>query len=206
MKERRCDLEELKNIIASNISSMRKKNGMTQAELAEKLCYSDKAISKWERGESIPDVIVLKQVADLFSVSVDYLLEEHEENEPIPVTNEAQTKRNKLLITAVSSGSVWLIATIVFVLLNITKVNLAVGNWMIFIYAIPVFLVVLLVFNSLWGSRGPRAVIVSALMWSILLCICLSLRSFDVWLLLVIGIPAQIIIILSFEIGRRRNK
>ncbi|MBQ7714902.1 MAG: helix-turn-helix transcriptional regulator [Clostridia bacterium] len=199
-------MEELKNIIASNISSLRKKNRMTQADLAEKLCYSDKAISKWERGESIPDVIVLKQVADMFSVSVDYLLEEHAENEPIPAASEAQTKRNKLLISAVSSGSVWLIATVVFVLLSIMNVRLSVGNWMIFVYAIPVFLIVLLVFNSLWGNRTVGAVIVSALMWSILLCICLSLRSFNAWLLLVIGIPAQIIVILSFAIGRKKIK
>ena len=65
-------MEELKNIIASNIATLRKKNGMTQAELAEKLCYSDKAISKWERGESIPDVIVLKQVADMPTAGAHY--------------------------------------------------------------------------------------------------------------------------------------
>ncbi|MBP5780548.1 MAG: helix-turn-helix transcriptional regulator, partial [Clostridia bacterium] len=66
-------MEEYKQIISNNISHLRRSKGMTQAELAEKLNYTDKAISKWERGESIPDAIVLKQIADMFGVSVDYL-------------------------------------------------------------------------------------------------------------------------------------
>jgi len=196
-------LDELKNIIATNIASLRKKSSMTQAELAEKLCYSDKAISKWERGESIPDVIILKQVADLFSVTVDYLLVEHGENEPLPVTTEAQSKKNRLLIAAVSTGSVWLVATVLFVLFSIFDIHISVGNWMLFIYAIPVCLIVALVFNCLWGKRGFRTVIVSLLMWSILLCICLTVRTFRVWLLLVIGVPAEVIILLSFGIGKK---
>jgi transcriptional regulator with XRE-family HTH domain len=69
-------MEDYKRIIANNITELRKAVPLTQAELAEKLNYSDKAVSKWERGESIPDVIVLKQIAELFGVTVDYLLED----------------------------------------------------------------------------------------------------------------------------------
>lgn len=62
---------ELKNIIAQNITDLRKKEKLTQAEFAERLNYTDKAISKWERGESIPSIDVLKQIADMFNVKVD---------------------------------------------------------------------------------------------------------------------------------------
>ncbi|MBR0302362.1 MAG: helix-turn-helix transcriptional regulator [Clostridia bacterium] len=179
---------------------------MTQAELAEKLCYSDKAISKWERGESIPDVIILKQVADLFSVTVDYLLTTHDESEPVPVTDGSQTRRNRLLISAVSAGSVWLLATALFIFFLIFKISIPVGSWMIFIYAIPVFLTVALVFNCIWGTKRMRAVIVSLLMWSILLAVCLSFRNTGIWLLLIVGAPAQIVILLSFGIGSKGGK
>ena len=199
-------MDELKNIIASNISELRKKNGMTQADLAEKLCYSDKAISKWERGESIPDVIVLKQVADLFSVTVDHLLTKHGEGEPLPAANEAQSKKNRLLITAVSSGSVWLIATALFIIFSISGASLAIGNWMIFIFALPVFFTVLLVFASVWGTRSHVAITVSLLMWGILLCICLSVGNPKIWLILIIGVPAQIMILLGFGIGKKAKK
>lgn len=67
-------MDELKVIIAENIQSLRRDAGMTQAALAEKLNYTDKAVSKWERGESVPDVAVLRDIADLFGVTVDYLL------------------------------------------------------------------------------------------------------------------------------------
>ena len=199
-------MDELKSIIAANISSLRKQCGMTQAELAEKLCYSDKAISKWERGESIPDVIILKQVADLFSVTVDYLLTTHDESEPVPVTDGSQTRRNRLLISAVSAGSVWLLATALFIFFLIFKISIPVGSWMIFIYAIPVFLTVALVFNCIWGTKRMRAVIVSLLMWSILLAVCLSFRNTGIWLLLIVGAPAQIVILLSFGIGSKGGK
>ena len=58
-------MEELKDIIAHNLVAYRKAAGLTQAEIADKLNYSDKAVSKWERGEGMPDVAVLKTLADI---------------------------------------------------------------------------------------------------------------------------------------------
>ena len=64
-------MNDLKLIVAKNITELRKQHGMTQLQLAEKLNYSDKAVSKWERGESVPDVAVLVEIAELFSVRLD---------------------------------------------------------------------------------------------------------------------------------------
>ena len=64
----------LGNQIGSNIAAYRKQAGLTQAGLAEKLNYSDKAVSKWERGESVPDVMTLVQLAELFRIPVGELL------------------------------------------------------------------------------------------------------------------------------------
>ena len=61
-------MEDLREIIAKNIADLRREQNLTQAELAARLNYSDKAVSKWERGESMPDITVLKEIADLFSV------------------------------------------------------------------------------------------------------------------------------------------
>ena len=71
-------MQNLKPIIAKNISNLRQQNNLTQGDLADKLNYSDKAISKWERAESIPDVAVLKKIADLFDVTLDYLVSEND--------------------------------------------------------------------------------------------------------------------------------
>ena len=69
-------MDERKATIASNLIKLRLAAGMTQAELGEKLNYSDKSISKWERGESVPDVLTLVQLADLFEIPVNQLLED----------------------------------------------------------------------------------------------------------------------------------
>ena len=67
-------MDELKQLIAANLAAFRKANRLTQAELAEKINYSDKVISKWERGESTPDVLILHQLAEIYGVTVDRFL------------------------------------------------------------------------------------------------------------------------------------
>lgn len=188
-------MEELKKTIAANIVELRRCNHMTQAELADKLCYSDKAISKWERGESIPDIFILKQVADMFSVTVDYLLTEHSGEKIVPSEEARHKNKNHLLISCMSAGLVWLIATAIFVILKVSPYNSEM-LWLTFIYAVPICLIVILVFNSIWGKTAFNYLIISLLMWSILLSICLSMIKFNVWLILTIGVPGQIIILL----------
>lgn len=73
-------MEDIRSVIAANITALRTSSGMTQLDLAEKLHYSDKAVSKWERGESVPEIGTLTAIADLFGVPLDYLVRsEHEE-------------------------------------------------------------------------------------------------------------------------------
>ena len=192
-------MKELRDVIASNISALRTERKMTQFQLAEILNYSDKAVSKWERGESVPDVIVLKQIADYFGVSVDYLLsEDHEQYNKEKVQRDKYTSRNKLIITLLAEGMVWLLATYVFVQILIAAPT-AFPAWLSFIYALPVSAVVLLVFNSIWGRKKFNYVIISVLTWVVLVCIHLSflkLAALPLGLIYLLGIPAQIIIIL----------
>lgn len=190
-------MEELKMIIAGNIGQLRRDAGMTQLELAEYLNYSDKAVSKWERGESIPDIVTLKAVADRFSVSVDYLLRA---DHPVETEIKRQyTKRQRLnhaLITLISCVLVWLIA--IFVHAVVRAANPGEGQlWMTYMYAVPITLVVLLVLNSIWGNRRQNFVIVSALIWTVLASAYISVLVFvplNMWLLFVLGVPAQIIV------------
>ncbi|MPM32381.1 hypothetical protein SDC9_78943 [bioreactor metagenome] len=190
-------MEDLKPAISKNIIELRKTMNWTQAELAQKLNYSDKAVSKWERAESIPDVAVLKEIADLFHVRLDYLLEvEHDERDDSLLIISGHTKRNRLIVTLLSASLVFLIATILFVVLELFKAPMAVPTWMVYVYAVPVLCIVLLVFNSIWGRGKVNYVIITALVWSILLAVYLTFLSWHIWLIFVIGIPGQIIILL----------
>lgn len=189
-------MEDLKITVAKNIADLRKAANMTQLDLASRLNYSDKAVSKWERGESLPDVATLKTIADIFSVTVDYLLQEEHIQETAPVRRYSKRQhRNHAIITAMSSVLVWLIATFVFVNIDLVS-NRFHRHWLIFVYAVPVTAVVLLVFNSIWGRRKLNFLIISIEVWSLLVAVYLTALPHNLWLIFFIGIPAQIIICL----------
>lgn len=189
-------MKDLKLIIADNISDLRKKKGMTQAELAEKLSYTDKAVSKWERGESVPDITVLKAIADLFDVSLDYLVSEYHEKENIKRTYDRTQKNNRIAILIISIFIVVLFATLIFVILNSSPLSLK-ASLLTFVYATPVAFIVWLVFNSLWFNKRRNFTIISLLMWTSFFAIYSTLLfcGFNLWEIFLLGIPGQAIII-----------
>ncbi len=198
-------MNDLKQIIANNITALRKAKNLTQLEFAKELNYSDKAISKWERAESIPDVVVLKQIADLFGVTVDYLLNEHLADEKLIVV-ESKTNSNglnKIPLSLLSACPIWIVSTIIFSLVSIFK---GIYVWYVFYISVPLTILMFLIFNSLWGNRRNNYIIVSFFVWSILACIYLCLIRFNLWQLFILGIPAQLAIILWSTLKFKRKK
>lgn len=187
-------MDNVNEIFAKNITKLRVQHHLTQLELAEKLNYSDKAISRWERGEAIPDVRVLMQIGDMFDVSLDSLLK----NEIKEDSNKGRVRFKRENATWISFVGVWTAALLTFVVLLLCH-N---AQWLVFVYALPVSLIVLLVFNSIWGNTLARFIIISLLVWSILAAIYLTaLTIFHVnwWPLFLIGLPSQLIVFLSFR-------
>lgn len=199
-------MQDLKFIIAKNIQKLRQEKGMTQLELAEKLNYSDKTVSKWERGESLPDIVVLKTIADLYEVTLDYLVEE--EHDGKPVTKEMMDRnyrRNCYIITGTSIFIVALMATLIYVILAMIFPGTS-YPWLCYAYAVPAALIVWLVFNSIWFNPRRNFMIVSLLVWSLLLALYLtfSILGFYIWPIFLIGIPAQLIIWMWSKIKNRK--
>ena len=185
--------DELKNQIGKNIAEYRKLAGLSQIDFAERLNYSDKAVSKWERGESLPDIIVLKQIADLFGISVNDLLGEKDTKKKR--IDLKKLLRNKIFVLTLSIGIVWLVATIVcaFILIFNAPQKLA---WLPFIYALPISAIISIVFTSLWKHRLWLFISQSMLVWTFVLSICLSVDYSGIWYMFIIAIPLQILIIL----------
>ncbi len=213
-------MEDLKRIIARNIVELRRANNMTQLELAEQLNYTDKAVSKWERGESLPDVSVLKAIADLFGVKMDYLvtLDHVEAVAEVLMSEDAadeaarlakRKQANHRVITVISVLLVWLVATFAFVLAQLIDPS-AVNHWLAFIYGVPVSLVVWLIFNSIWFRGRHNLLLISLLMWTVLAsihisCVVLSTAP-NIWLLYILGIPGQAIILTWSRLMHRAKK
>ena len=206
--------ENLKAVIAANVADLRRRCGMTQQDLAEKLNYTDKAISKWERGESIPDVLVLKSIADLFGVTVDYLLEEVH-----PVVVEADSeKRESLLkqqslrtrgfVTGMSILLVWLVATVLFMIFDIIPEGVN-AHWIVFVYAVPASMILWLVMNSIWFDHRRNYVIISLLMWTVLGSVYVTIWQFaayNAWIVFMLGIPGQAIIVMWSRLKQNGNQ
>lgn len=194
-------MDDFKKVVAGNITKLRTSMNLTQAQLGEKLNYSDKSVSKWERGESVPDVFVLKQIADLAGVTVDYIITPHDPEETIK-TEKTVHRYSRRFITLTVLAGIWALAVLVFVILWLCGIV----HWLIFIYAIPVSLITLLVLNSVWGDRSWNLYIVSGLVWGIICSIYLSALHHNWWQLFLLGIPAQIIIIFAFSIKKKQIK
>ena len=206
------DAEKLKLQIGSNIASYRKRAGLTQAGLAERLNYSDKAVSKWERGESMPDVTTLVQLAEQFDITVNDLVVDPEALPGNPGTLEKamtqvsekalKRKADKGIILSLSSTLVWFVALFFFVVISSFDIPF---SWLAFFYAVPANAIVLLSLRSAWRDFRWNKALISCIVWGSIVSIHASLWVFlgvNVWKLYLLGIPGQIAIFLWFRMFR----
>lgn len=187
-------MENLKQTVADNLAYLRKRSKMTQLELAGKLNYSDKSISKWEHGETLPDIEVLDKLAKVYGVTLDYLVSPAPKEEKDKLfTKKNLNKQNQIIITLLAISFVWILATVIFVYSSVVNAE---RYWLAFIWAIPVSCIVMFYFNRLWGKRIFAAFIMSVLIWSLLICFYLQFVQYRMFLLFLIGLPVQVAIIL----------
>ena len=193
-------MDDLKNILAENLVKYRKAANLTQAELAEKINYSDKAVSKWERAGGMPDVDVLKQIADLYGVTVDAMLTKSDK--PIRLKRKINllTRTNVIICSVLL---VWLLATAVFVFTLLAVPSLQ-RMWLSFIYAVPVSCIVLLVYNCIWGKTYLSILIITALIFSIAASIYITVPFNNSWLLFIFCIPLELLNVIYFSL-RMKN-
>lgn len=189
------DIQDLKETVAQNIYYLRTENHMTQYELGERLNYSDKAISKWERADGLPDAYVLKKMSEIFGVSVDYMLSPHsEQNKKVETQPIKKTKR---IINNIVSAGVLTLALLFFV---IYAIKTDVYYWQVFVYALPVLSITRIVFVSVWEKARGVFVYSSVLLWSLLATIYFAIANYNLWIIFVLGIPLQAIVFLAFRI------
>lgn len=204
--------EKLKSQIGTNIANLRKRQGLTQAGLAEKVNYSDKAVSKWERGESAPDILTLVSLAEVLGVTVDDLVQDpnalpektgsvqHAMEQMVEKT--LKRKADKRIIVQLSSLLVWSVALLIYVILSTLGVS---NSWLAFFWALPADAIVVLSLRSAWRDFRSNRTLISVLMWGCLLAIYMMvfvLMQEHVWRIFLLGIPGQAAIWLWFRMYR----
>ena len=198
-------MEDIKVVIGKNLAELRKRKKYTQLDLANILGYSDKAISKWEKGDSLPDIEVLYNICNLYGVTLDYLTHEgNYKDKKEFLSNKKRYTRNKKIITCLSFITIWFIAVTLFISLMLYN---DIVYWPIFTWSLPLTCIILLVFNCIWGQKTLRFVIISGLVWTLIAGSFLQFIYYDVniWPVFLVGIPSQIAVILWSGLKKRRS-
>ena len=189
-------MENIRETIGENLAELRKKKGLTQYELAEKFNYSDKAISKWENGSTLPDIETLYQLCEFYDVSLDYLTHKENKGQYVKDTNKTLLK-NRIAISCLLVSIVWMVATIVFVytLMN----HPSSPSWVAFVWAIPASCTILIWLNKIYFKNKAMFFYVSSVfVWSIIASFFCQFLKYVPWPIFIVGIPMQISLILWY--------
>ena len=158
--------------IGEKIAKLRTSLNISQEQLAEKISVSRQSVSKWERGESLPDLYTLQRIADLYGITINDLAYEKQEI----IKPKTIKKANHLFVTLLSCILVWFIATLTFVSLMLIPATSSYDNWLTFIIAIPIFFIVLTVFACLWYKNVFRCISVSGIVWGLVVTLQIILH------------------------------
>ena len=194
-------MKNIREIVAGNLLALRKQNKLTQIELAKMINFSDKAVSRWENGEVMPDIETLESISKVYRVPISYLLEEHTE---VVSGKRTRPSYNELLVQLLVICVVWVIMTVLFVYMRIIYEY---TFWQAFVWAVPISAFLSLSFFKKWGNKLIQAIVRSVLTWSFLASIFLQLLPYNLWLIFLVGIPIQLgIIVVAFSKPEESNQ
>lgn len=183
-------MKNLRDIISNNIASLRRKKGLTQVDLAKKINYSDKAVSRWEKGEVLPDIETLQQVAKVLGVPLEYMFDEHSTEQ----TEKKQPRKNEMIFASFVISVVWTVISILFVYLKI-KNNFI--YWQAFVWGVPVTALCCLYFHRKWKNKVFNLVVLTILNWSLIASIYCQFIQHNPWLVFIVGVPIEAAIVTS---------
>jgi transcriptional regulator with XRE-family HTH domain len=197
------DAAELKLVFASNLINLRTAAGMTQAELGTQLNYSDKTVSKWERGEAVPDAYVLTQLAALFGVTVDYLLSSHDAwQSPEEIRKANEPMYSSDMIIAVTILGIMTAALAAFVIVWICGII----EWRIFLVGLVLSALVFLVLDCVFNQARYLKPAMIVLIVSVFVLVYFILWDFKPWQIFLLIVPVIAIAVLSTYINKKPRK
>ncbi len=199
-------MEDINKIIGNNLMRLRKQAKLTQLELAEKFNYTDKSISKWEKGESLPNIEVLYSLAEFYGVTLDTLTNENGVivQQPAGTTKKAKLFPVRFIISLIAICAVWVCATALYVGL---KISLDINYYMCFIWGFPLSCILSIIFNSIWGKPIYLFPMLSVLIWTTITAFYLQFLAYNLWPLYLLGIPLQaVVIVCNALIAPKRTK
>lgn len=192
-------MKDVRPIISKNLAKLRKDKGLTQAELAEKLSYSDKAISRWEHGDTLPDVNVLYELCEFYGITLNDLT-----SEECYIAEAKQKKKEflemKLWRCILASSIVWLLATVLF--MYMLAMGIGENMWILFVISAPISMIFFCLFGKGLLNNLTQFILGSCIMWLTIAAFYLSTLVFldiNFWQIFIVGAPVEVIIFLTFK-------
>ncbi len=194
-------MEDVKKIVSQNLVRLRKESNLTQAELAKRINYSDKAISRWEKGEVIPDLETIYALSETFGVPVSAITEKQAETER--TEDETPAIRQKILSQIFLLCEIWFVVCVIYVYVKITRET---SIWQLFVWGVPASAIVLWFFTR----KDKKAdvllfVYASIFVWSLITCVYLHLLAANPWYLFFAGLPLQGLLVIRYIFNYKQN-
>ncbi len=199
-------MNNIRENIGKNLTELRKQKGLTQFEVAEKFHYSDKSVSKWENGDTLPDVETLEEICEFYGVTLDFIIKDNSKEDYAKQLTTSELN-NRIAISTLLTSIVWMTATIIFVYTLINKNYTA--YWMAFVWAVPASALILILMNRIYfRNKLMYFILYSIMSWTLLASVFLQLLSYNLWPLFLIGIPLQasLVIWLNIKHYPKKNK
>lgn len=193
-------MADLKEIIAKNLTELRKKNNLTQNELAEKLNYSDNTVSRWEHAEITPSVETLVEIAKIYDIPVELILKENAVQEGQKVNKLERVK--KIAILLMLACQVWFVAAVAYFYADTV---FDVNAWIVFVWSIPVCCLVVLIFTVMWKARITNFVMTTILIWTLITATYLQFLQYNIYLIFILGLPLQASLTIWTFVRRKRS-
>ena len=206
-------MKDLRIIISENLTKLRKSRNLTQAGLGEKFNYSDKAVSKWENGDTLPDVETLYQLCEFYGVTLDYLTKENDELVDKDIQNQKVQFNSRIAISALIVCAIWMLITTAYVSSTIVfpENDPNFNFWPVFVLGVPLSCFSYLICNRLYfKSRTINFVNLTCIVWGGLASFYLSMAFFNVdsyrklWPVFLVGVPLQAALTVWYIMRKRK--
>ena len=204
-------MKDIKSVVSKNLGTLRKQRGLTQAEIAERLNYSDKAISRWEKGDTLPDINVLYEICQFYGITMNDLVGDGEVRAKEDKLTEKDIKAYGAWICASGGALVWLLANMFY----FAHHALTGGSmWLAFLWAVPISCAVVLYLGKNLFNWIVKFVLWSVMSWTAIGSAYLQFVFFspvprehavNFWPIFFIGIPIQIILFLMQKVFKYRK-
>lgn len=190
--------------ISKNLSELRKAHHLKQTDLAEKIGYTDKSISRWENGTTVPDIATLSRLADFYNITIDDLIHENAVVKSSDAAHliEKEDNVNKIAMLCLAVLTVWLVAVIVYVGFEIVRNY---KFWQIFVWAVPPSAIIIYRYNVRNRDiKWANTILLSLVIWGIVVGFYVQLIEYNLWPIFFLPIPLEAMAVV-YTLFRKRK-